>query len=250
MIRVLIADDQELVRTGFRLILQREPDLDVVGEAADGAATVRLAGELEPDVVLMDIRMPILDGLAATRQLLSVPTSTRVVILTTFDLDEYVFAALAAGASGFLLKDVKAAALADAIRTVHAGDALLAPSVTRRLIERFVAQQPAGLPVATDLGKIASLTDREREVLVMITRGLSNSAIAAALFVSPATVKTHISRVFAKLDVRDRAQAVIAAYNAGLVKPGSPRGLSADGQPPRLAHASMSEDLRGGPRRR
>ena len=216
MIRVLIADDQDLVRTGFRLILQGEPDLDVVGEAADGAETVRLAARLQPDIVLMDIRMPVLDGIAATREVLAARTSTRVVILTTFDLDEYVFAALTAGASGFLLKDVKAAALADAIRTVHAGEALLAPSVTKRLIERFVAQAPA---VASAPNKVASLTDREREVLVMIARGLANDDIAAALFLSPATVKTHISRIFAKLDVRDRAQAVIAAYDAGLVTP-------------------------------
>jgi DNA-binding NarL/FixJ family response regulator len=216
VIRVLIADDQDLVRTGFRLILQAEPDLDVVGEAADGAETVRLAAQLQPDIVLMDIRMPVLDGIAATREVLAAPTSTRVVILTTFDLDEYVFAALTAGASGFLLKDVKAAALADAIRTVHAGEALLAPSVTKRLIERFVAHAPA---VASAPNKVASLTDREREVLVMIARGLANDAIAAALFLSPATVKTHISRIFAKLDVRDRAQAVIAAYDAALVTP-------------------------------
>jgi DNA-binding NarL/FixJ family response regulator len=217
MIRILIADDQDLVRTGFRLILQSEPDLDVVGEAADGAETVRLAAQLQPDIVLMDIRMPVLDGIAATRAVLNGhPTTTRVVILTTFDLDEYVFAALAAGASGFLLKDVKAAALADAIRTVHAGEALLAPSVTKRLIERFIAQQPK---VSAAPSKVGGLTDREREVLVMIARGLSNDAVAAALFLSPATVKTHISRIFAKLDVRDRAQAVIAAYNAGLVKP-------------------------------
>ncbi len=221
MIRILIADDQELVRTGFRLILQREHDLNVVGEAADGAETVRLVAALEPDIVLMDIRMPILDGIAATRELLTSHISTRVVILTTFDLDEYVFAALAAGASGFLLKDVKAAVLADAIRTVHGGEALLAPSVTKRLIERFVAQQPATSPAAGNHANVASLTNREREVLIMIARGLSNNAVAAALFVSPATVKTHISRIFTKLDVRDRAQAVIAAYNAGLVKAGS-----------------------------
>jgi DNA-binding NarL/FixJ family response regulator len=216
VIRVLIADDQDLVRTGFRLILQGEPDLDVVGEAADGAETVRLAARLQPDIVLMDIRMPVLDGIAATREVLAARTSTRVVILTTFDLDEYVFAALTAGASGFLLKDVKAAALADAIRTVHAGEALLAPSVTKRLIERFVAQEPA---IASAPNKVVSLTDREREVLVLIARGLANDDIAAALFLSPATVKTHISRIFAKLDVRDRAQAVIAAYDAGLVTP-------------------------------
>ena len=219
MIRVLIADDQELVRTGFRLILQREADLDVVGEAEDGAHAVRMAGELRPDIVLMDIRMPVLDGIAATRELRTGEHAPRVVVLTTFDLDEYVFAALAAGASGFLLKDVKAAMLADAIRTVHAGESLLAPSVTRRLIERVITDRPAPPPPGRTTAMIGSLTDREREVLVMIARGLPNGAISAALFVSPATVKTHISRIFAKLEVRDRAQAVIAAYNAGLVKP-------------------------------
>jgi len=182
---------------------------------------VRLAGRLAPDVVLMDIRMPVLGGIAATRQLLSRGAAIRVVILTTFDLDEYVYAALAAGASGFLLKDVKASVLADAIRTVHAGDALLAPSVTKRLIERFVAQQPA----ASRTPQVAALTDREREVLVMIPRGLSNLDIATALFLSQATIRTHISRVFAKLDVRDRAQAVIAAYDAGLVQP-APRSTA------------------------
>ncbi len=216
MIRVLIADDQDLVRTGFRLILAGEPDLTVVGEAADGSSAVRLTTQTEPDIVLMDIRMPVLDGIAATRQILSSHTDTRVIILTTFDLDEYVYEALTAGASGFLLKDVKATTLADAIRTVHAGDALLAPSVTKRLVERFVSQRPA---VTVRPPTIAALTDREREVLVMIARGLTNTEIAAALFLSPATVKTHISRIFTKLQVRDRAQAVIAAYNAGLVTP-------------------------------
>jgi len=216
MIRILIADDQDLVRTGFRLILQSEPDLEVVAEAGDGAEATRLVAQLHPDIVLMDIRMPVLDGIAATREILTADSTTRVLVLTTFDLDEYVFAALAAGASGFLLKDVKAAALADAIRTVHLGEALLAPSVTRRLIGRFIAQQPM---VPTPSGKVGSLTDREREVLLMVARGLSNDAVAHALVVSPATVKTHISRIFAKLGVRDRAQAVIAAYDAGLVTP-------------------------------
>jgi DNA-binding NarL/FixJ family response regulator len=214
VIRVVVADDQDLVRTGFRLILAGEPDIDVVGEAADGTAAVRLTAQLRPDVVLMDIRMPVMDGIAAARQIHDVHPATQVVILTTFDLDEYVYDALAAGASGFLLKDVKADALSDAIRTVHAGDALLAPSVTRRLVERFVAQRSAGVAVP---GAVATLTGREREVLVMIARGSSNGDIAATLFLSPATVKTHISRIFAKLEVRDRAQAVIAAYNAGLV---------------------------------
>jgi DNA-binding NarL/FixJ family response regulator len=216
VIRVLIADDQDLVRTGFRLILAGEADLEVVGEAADGAAAVRLATQAEPDVVLMDIRMPVLDGIAATRQILDKPTQTRVIILTTFDLDEYVYEALAAGASGFLLKDVKATTLADAIRTVHAGDALLAPSVTKRLVERFVSQQPA---ITATPPAVTALTDRERQVLVLIARGLSNSEIATTLFLSHATVKTHISRIFTKLQVRDRAQAIISAYDAGLVTP-------------------------------
>jgi DNA-binding NarL/FixJ family response regulator len=214
VIRILIADDQELVRTGFRLILDGEPDLEVVGEAADGAAAVRMCDQLRPDIVLMDIRMPVLDGIAATRELLARQSATRVVILTTFDLDEYVYTGLAAGASGFLLKDVKASVLADAVRIVHGGEALLAPTVTKRLVEKFLSQQPALL--RSDA--VDALTAREREVLMMIARGLSNPDIAATLFLSQATVKTHISRIFAKLDVRDRAQAVIAAYNAGLVK--------------------------------
>jgi DNA-binding NarL/FixJ family response regulator len=218
MIRVLIADDQELVRTGFRLILEGEADLSVVGEAADGRRAVELARQLEPDVVLMDIRMPLLDGIGALRKLSNRPPVPKVLMLTTFDLDEYVYAALAAGASGFLLKDVKAQHLVDAIHTVHRGEALLAPSVTRRLISRFVAQQPA--PVATR-NLLTALTGREREVLTMIARGLSNAEIAAAFVVSEATVKTHVGRIFAKLDVRDRAQAVIAAYENGLVSPRS-----------------------------
>jgi DNA-binding NarL/FixJ family response regulator len=215
VIRVVVADDQDLVRTGFRLILDGEPDIEVVGEAADGAAAVRLTKRLEPDVVLMDIRMPVLDGIAATRQIHASPIASHVLILTTFDLDEYVYDALTAGASGFLLKDVKADVLADAIRTIHGGDALLAPTVTKRLIERFVAQRTV---VVAAPDAVAGLTTREREVLVLIARGFSNTDIANGLFLSAATVKTHVSRIFAKLDVRDRAQAVIAAYDAGLVK--------------------------------
>jgi DNA-binding NarL/FixJ family response regulator len=215
VIRVLVADDQDLVRTGFRLILESEPDIEVVGEVADGVAAVRATARLQPDVILMDIRMPVLDGIAATRQIHDAHTASHVIILTTFDLDEYVYDALTAGASGFLLKDVKADVLAAAIRTIHGGDALLAPQVTRRLIERFVSQRTV-VSVLPDA--VAGLTAREREVLVLIARGFSNTDIAAELFLSAATVKTHVSRIFAKLDVRDRAQAVIAAYNAGLVK--------------------------------
>jgi DNA-binding NarL/FixJ family response regulator len=217
VIRVLIADDQDLVRTGFRLILDSEPDMAVIGEAADGQQAWELASRLPVDVVLMDVRMPVLDGIAATRAILQRTPTPKVIMLTTFDLDEFVYGALAAGASGFLLKDVKAAQLADAIRTVHAGDALLAPAITRRLIARFVAAQPAVQPGATT--GLDNLTAREREVLVMIARGLSNGEIAATLVVSEATVKTHVGHVFAKLDVRDRAQAVIAAYESGLVAP-------------------------------
>jgi DNA-binding NarL/FixJ family response regulator len=215
VIRVLIADDQDLVRTGFRLILAGEAGLCVVGEAADGGAAVRLSAQFKPDVVLMDVRMPVLDGIAATRHILAAQPETRVIILTTFDLDEYVYAALAAGASGFLLKDVQAGTLADAIRTVHDGDALLAPSVTKRLVEKFLSHQTV---VAVNPSAVGTLTDREREVLVLIARGLSNTDIANSLFLGQATVKTHISRIFTKLEVRDRAQAVIAAYNAGLVR--------------------------------
>jgi DNA-binding NarL/FixJ family response regulator len=214
VIRVLIADDQELVRTGFRLILASEPDIDVVGEAPDGRAAVAAAATKHPDVVLMDVRMPGLDGIGATREVVRLDPAPRVLILTTFDLDEHVYAALEAGASGFLLKDVKADVLAEAIRTVHRGEALLAPSVTRRLVDSFVAARPR--PVATTPA-LASLTERERDVLAAVGRGLSNVEVAAALFVSEATVKTHLRHVFAKLDLRDRAQAVIAAYESGLV---------------------------------
>jgi DNA-binding NarL/FixJ family response regulator len=217
VISVLIADDQELVRTGFRLILQSEPDLTVCGEATDGQQAIDLVERLTPDVVLMDIRMPVLDGIAAARTIVERGPSPKVIMLTTFDLDEFVYGALAAGASGFLLKDVKAAHLVDAIRTVHNGDALLAPAITRRLIARFVATQPT--PHLDATRRLDELTAREREVLTMMARGLSNAEIATTLVVSGATVKTHIGRVFAKLKVRDRAQAVIAAYEAGLVAP-------------------------------
>jgi DNA-binding NarL/FixJ family response regulator len=218
VIRLLIADDQDLVRTGFRVILDGEPDLAVVAEARDGREATALARQQRPDVILMDIRMPLVDGIEATRAILGDGGSSRVLILTTFDLDEYVYAALRAGASGFLLKDAKAAHLIDAIRTVHAGDALLAPSVTRRLISHFLTAAPNDpVPVTLDV-----LTSREREILTLIAKGLSNQEIGSTLFISEGTVKTHVGRIFAKLDVRDRAQAVITAYESGLVSPGSP----------------------------
>jgi DNA-binding NarL/FixJ family response regulator len=219
VISVLIADDQDLVRTGFRLILDTEADLTVVGEAATGQQAIEQVSRLNPDVVLMDIRMPVLDGIAAARAILARPPAPKIVMLTTFDLDELVYGALSAGASGFLLKDVKASQLADAIRTVHNGDALLAPAITRRLIARFVATRSAVQPSAD---RLAELTAREREVLIMIARGLSNNEIASALVVSEATVKTHVGRIFGKLGARDRAQAVIAAYETGLITPTPP----------------------------
>jgi len=216
-VRVLIVDDQDLVRLGFRLILEREVDLDIVGEAANGLQALEMVTATAPDVVLMDIRMPTMDGVEATRRLSAAGEVPRVLILTTFDLDELVYEALEAGASGFLLKDVEAEVLADAIRTVHAGDALLAPSVTRRLISSFVASRGHG--PAANPAQLADLTVREREVLVLIARGLSNDEIAESLVVSQATVKTHVGRVFAKIGARDRAQAVVRAYECGLVEP-------------------------------
>jgi DNA-binding NarL/FixJ family response regulator len=216
MIRILIADDQDLVRMGFGLILEREPDLTVVGEAGDGAAAITESARLRPDVVLMDIRMPVLDGIAATRRLTSVPDGPKVVMLTTFDLDELVFAGLEAGASGFLLKDVKAEVLTEAIRTVHAGDALLAPSVTRRLIATFLESHR---PTNIDRTALAALTPRELDVLRLIAAGRSNTEIAADLVLSQATVKTHVGRIFSKVGARDRAQAVVYAYECGVVSP-------------------------------
>ena len=216
-VRVLIADDQELVRTGFRMILKAEPDIDVVGEAADGAEAVELARRLRADVVLMDIRMPVVDGLEATRRLVAASGDTRVLILTTFDLNEYVYEALRAGASGFLLKDAPAAQLVTAVRVVASGEALLAPSITRRLIAEF-ARRP---PLNDKPERMHELTARELEVLRLVARGLSNAEIANELFVSDATVKTHVARILMKLDLRDRVQAVVAAYESGLVQPGA-----------------------------
>lgn len=218
MIRVLLADDQALVRAGFRALLDAEEDLEVVGEAANGAEAVRLAAETAPDVVLMDIRMPGLDGLAATRQIVDNPrlAEARIVILTTFDLDEYVFEALRAGASGFLVKDTEPVELLRGVRAVAAGDALLSPGVTRRLIAEYAAR--ARTPVGAK--PVDILTEREREVVALVGEGLSNDEIGKRLYVSPATAKTHVSRAMVKLGARDRAQLVVYAYEAGLVRPG------------------------------
>ena len=213
--RVLIADDQALMRTGFRMILDAQDDIEVVGEAIDGADAVRRFQELSPDVVVMDVRMPTMDGIEATRRLSALDRPARVLILTTFDLDEYVYEALRAGASGFLLKDRPPEELAAAVRVIASGEALLAPSVTRRLIEEFARRAPAVKPTELD-----ELTEREREVLVLMARGLSNAEIARSLFVAETTVKTHVRRVLHKLRLRDRAQAVVLAYESGLVHPG------------------------------
>ena len=221
MIRVVVADDQALVRSGFAVLLRSAEDIEVVGEAADGREAVDLATRHRPDVVLMDIRMPEVDGLEAARRITGDERTgaVRVLILTTFDLDEYVFEALRAGASGFLLKDTLPDDLLRAVRVVAAGDALLAPTVTRRLIEQFV-EQPAAQPTEPHPG-LALLTDREREILAAVARGLSNAEIAEELFMSHATAKTHVSRVLTKLGARDRAQLVVLAYEAGVVRPGA-----------------------------
>ena len=236
-LRVVVADDQQLVRTGFRMILAAD-GIEVVGEAADGVAAVEAVRRTRPDVVLMDIRMPELDGLEATRLILAEPADAgpgggasdcagcrlpRVIILTTFDLDRYVYEALAAGASGFLLKDVTPEHLVNAIRLVRSGDALLAPTITRRLVEKFAAPNPAGLEqrIRTAHAELSALTARELEVFRLLARGLSNAELAARLHLSEATIKTHVARILAKLQLRDRAQAVVAAYETGLVTPGS-----------------------------
>jgi DNA-binding NarL/FixJ family response regulator len=217
MIRVLIADDQALVRGGFRMILGAQRDIDVVGEAGDGREALELARELRPDVVLMDIRMPELDGLEATRRLLADDGMTRVLVLTTFGENEYVYEAMKCGASGFLLKDISPEQLAAAVRVAARGEALLAPAITRRLIEEFVRRP---LPGSGPPAALRDLTERELEILTLVARGLSNSEIAATLFLSEATVKTHITHVLAKLGLRDRVQAVVLAYECGLVQPG------------------------------
>ncbi|WP_220040427.1 response regulator transcription factor [Nonomuraea aridisoli] len=210
MIRVMLVDDQELLRAGFRMVLGAQPDIEVVAEAGDGAAALEVLRAAEVDVVLMDVRMPVMDGVEATRRI----EGPKVLILTTFDLDEYAFAAVKAGAAGFLLKDVPPGDLIEAIRVVHAGDAVVAPSTLRRMLDRFAAQLPSGEPVAA-----AELTPREREVMLMVARGLSNLEIAAGLEVAEATVKTHLGRVLAKLGLRDRAQVVVYAYESGLIVP-------------------------------
>jgi DNA-binding NarL/FixJ family response regulator len=220
MIRVVVADDQALVRAGFRVLVDSAPDLEVVGEAGDGAQAVELARSERPDVVLMDIRMPVMDGLEATGRITALDPAgaTRVLILTTFDLDEYVYRALRAGASGFLLKDTRPAELLAAIRVVAGGDALLAPSVTRRLIEEFARRPDLGPWDRVPPTALDALTDREREVMVVVAAGLSNAEIAERLVVSEATAKTHVSRILAKLHARDRAQLVMLAYETGLVR--------------------------------
>jgi DNA-binding NarL/FixJ family response regulator len=218
MIRVLLADDQALVRAGFRALLDAEPDIEVIGEAADGASAVRLASSTRPDVVLMDIRMPGVDGLEATRRIAADPAlaHTRIVILTTFELDEYLFEALRVGAAGFLVKDTEPVELLRGVRAAAAGDALLSPRVTRRLIAEYASHARRPTPPRS----LEQLTDREREVMALVAEGLSNEEIAARLFLSPATAKTHVSRAMVKLGARDRAQLVVYAYEAGLVRPG------------------------------
>ncbi|CCH77286.1 Uncharacterized transcriptional regulatory protein yxjL [Nostocoides japonicum T1-X7] len=216
-IRVLLCDDQELVRAGFRLILDLEDDVEVVGEAADGHECLRLTGEHAPHVVLMDVRMPRMDGIEATRRLVAAGSPSRVLILTTFDLDELVYAAMAAGASGFLLKDVPRDQLVGAVRMVARGDAILAPALTRRLVERFVAAPP---PSSRTPAALRSLSERELEVFALLARGLSNAEIAADLFLGDATVKTHVARILTKLGLRDRVQAVVLAYESGFLQPG------------------------------
>jgi DNA-binding NarL/FixJ family response regulator len=216
-IRVLLCDDQALVRSGFRMVLEAREDMRVIGEADDGIQAVALAGHARPDVILMDIRMPNMDGVEATRRLVAAGNPARILILTTYDADEYVFEALRAGASGFLLKDIRPVELVEAIRVIARGEALLAPTVTRRLLDRFAQTLPAAGAVADPA--LASLTERETEVLALLATGLSNLELAERLFLTEATVKTHVSSILRKLGLRDRVQAVVLAYQAGLVRP-------------------------------
>ncbi|MEW2506177.1 MULTISPECIES: response regulator transcription factor [unclassified Amycolatopsis] len=214
MTSVLICDDQELVRVGLRMIVDSQPDLDVVAEAGDGAEAVRIARERRPDLVLMDVRMPVLDGVAATERICAALPDVRVLVITTFDLDEYAYSALRAGASGFLVKDAPSDEMLVAIRGVLRGDAMVSPSVTRRLLDRYLTGRPV------ESAKLGSLTEREKDVLGLIARGLSNTEIAGKLFIGETTVKTHVGRVLAKLGLRDRVHAVVFAYESGLVRPG------------------------------
>jgi DNA-binding NarL/FixJ family response regulator len=216
-VRVVIADDQGMVRSGFSTLLNSEPDIEVIGEAVNGHEAIARAAQLRPDVMLMDVRMPVLDGLQATREITAMPGAPKVLILTTFDLDDYVYQALRWGASGFLLKDASAQELADAVRIVAAGDALLAPGVTRRLIAEFARM---GAPRGPSRDSLDGLTERECEVLALVARGLSNAEIAGRLVVAEQTIKTHVSRILMKLGLRDRTQAVVLAYETGLVQPG------------------------------
>jgi DNA-binding NarL/FixJ family response regulator len=216
-ISVVIADDQGMVRSGFTVLLNAQPDIEVIGEAVNGSEAVAHAAGLRPDVMLMDVRMPVLDGLQATRQITSMPDPPKILVLTTFDLDDYVYEALRAGASGFLLKDASARELADAVRLIAAGDALLAPGITRRLIAEFARM---GAPRGPSRKRLEGLTERESEVLALVARGMSNGEIAAHLVVAEQTVKTHVSRILMKLGLRDRTQAVVLAYETGIVQPG------------------------------
>jgi DNA-binding NarL/FixJ family response regulator len=217
-IRVVIADDQGMVRSGFSTLLNSEPDIEVIGEAVNGQEAIARAAQLRPDVMLMDVRMPVLDGLQATREITAVPGAPKVLVLTTFDLDDYVYQALRWGASGFLLKDASARELADAVRVVASGDALLAPGVTRRLIAEFARM---GAPRGPSRDSLDGLTERECEVLALVARGMSNAEIAGRLVVAEQTIKTHVSRILMKLGLRDRTQAVVLAYETGLVQPGA-----------------------------
>ena len=216
-IRVVVADDQGMVRSGFSVLLNAQPDIEVIGEAVNGQEAIARAAELRPDVILMDVRMPVLDGLHATREITAMPDPPKILVLTTFDLDDYVYEALRAGASGFLLKDASATELANAVRLVAAGDALLAPGVTRRLIAEFARM---GAPRSPTRKQIDGLTERESEVLALVARGMSNAEIADHLVVAEQTIKTHVGRILMKLGLRDRTQAVVLAYESGLVHPG------------------------------